>query len=42
MAQWIYINKIPVDLESVYELVQKQKIQNYSAVVPSLKMTRKS
>ncbi len=37
MAQWIYLNKIPIDHQSLLEIVQKQKIQNYNETVPSLR-----
>lgn len=40
MAQWIWLNQIPVDLTHVFELVAKQKVAGFNPVVPSLRMEK--
>lgn len=40
MAQWIWLNEIPIDISQVKELVDKQRVRNYNPIVPSLKMER--
>jgi len=40
MAQWIWLNEIPIDINQVKELVEKQRVPNFNAIVPSLKMEK--
>jgi hypothetical protein len=40
MAQWIWLNRIPVDMNQVFELVEKQKVAGFNPVVPSLRMEK--
>ncbi|TNV84507.1 hypothetical protein FGO68_gene15605 [Halteria grandinella] len=37
LAQWIYLNNIPIDINKVKEIVENQRVKNYKEVVPRLK-----
>ncbi len=40
LAQYIWLNKIPIDLNQVKELVENQQLLNYDPSAPSLKMKK--
>lgn len=40
MAQWIWINKIPIDINLLRDIVEEYKLNDYLQTAPSLKMEK--
>jgi hypothetical protein len=40
MAQWIWLNEIPIDINQLNEIIQDEKLIDYDPAVPSLKMEK--